>query len=417
VSKRYVTSKSALNKVQIMMLSRQVVPPFFFEIEDASLGLIGYLAIDSTVNNRSAGGIRMLPDVSSNEVIYLARNMTLKHGFWNIPIGGAKSCLLVSDAWPRKVRDKYLSAFGRILAPLIKSNKYAIGLDMGTSKVDLEHIYAASGFLRSVGDPRSHIHTAWTVLAAAEVAAKRVSLSLPTCSIAIEGFGKVGKAVAEMFSYLGANIVAVSTSEGAIYDSAGLDISELVKLSQAFGDKLTLRYTAKKITNHDLLCLPVDILIPCARPWSINPSNVGEIRAKIICPGANLPLSTEMEKILNRKGVLCIPDLIANSGGVLGIYMEPITGERKMKAIMQKDLAKQLRHVLQLAQETNVTPSLIARQIALHRFNLTKQRAEHDILERRFIKSGLRLLPKGLRRIFAPLYLRRPKSSSARAFP
>lgn len=349
----------------------------------------------------------MLPNVSKSEVFCLARNMTLKHGFWNIPIGGAKSCLLVSDAWPRKVRARYLSAFGKILAPLIKSGKYVIGFDMGTGKVDLERIYAASGLPMNVKEPNSHVYTAWSVGAAAEVATRHVGLDLRTCTIAIEGFGRVGRAVAELLSGLGARIVAISTSEGAIHNPAGFDTSELLMLSQVLGDKLTCRYMANKVTRHELLCLPVDILIPCARPWSINLLNVREVRAKIICPGANLQISAEIESILHRKSVLCIPDFLANSGGVLGSHIEPIADERKIKTFIHDDLAKQLRSILQLSQERNAAPSLIARQIALNRFNLTKQRAEHDILERRFMKSSLRLLPKGLKGILAPLYLRK----------
>jgi glutamate dehydrogenase (NAD(P)+) len=290
---------------------------------------------------------------------------------------------------------------------LIKSEKYYLSLDMGAGKVDLERIYAAAGRSVSVEDSRTHIYTAWTLLATAEVATEHVSLDLPTCKIAIEGFGKVGKAVAESLSDLGATIVAVSTSEGAIYDPAGLHIPELLELSQTFGDKLTCRHGAKKITKRDLLCLPVDILIPCARPWSINLQNVEEVEAKIICPGANVPMSVETESVLHKKDVLCIPDFLANSGGVLGGYYESMVGQGKIKMIIQNDFVKQLRDILRLSQEKNVTPSLIARQIALHRFNSTKQKAEHDIFERRLVKPGLRMLPKGLKKLLAPLYFRR----------
>lgn len=391
----------------------QLSTPTILDIEDDTLGLIGYLAIDSTVNNRCAGGIRILPDVTKEEVAYLARNMTLKHGYWNIPVGGAKSCLLLSNTCSRKVRDRYSTAFGRILAPLIKSEEYMMSFDMGATKVDLEHIYAAGGRSVNVRDSRTHIYTAWTIQSAADVATKHLNLDLSTCKIAIEGFGKVGKAVAELLHNLGATIVAVSTSEGAIYDPTGLDISKLLKLSQTFGDKLTCRHRAKKIPKSNLLCLPVDILIPCARPWSINLLNVEEIKAKIICPGANVPMSLKTENILNRKGVLCIPDFLANSGGVLGGYFESIFDQEKIKMIIHNDFAKQLSDILRLSQEINIVPSLIARQIALHRFNSTKQRAEHNILERRFVKRGLRLFPRGLKRILAPLYFARFGTYSA----
>jgi glutamate dehydrogenase (NAD(P)+) len=380
--------------------------PTIVDIEDDNLGLIGYLAIDSTVNNHCAGGIRMLPDVSRTEVTFLARNMTLKHGFWNIPVGGAKSCLLVSDAWPRKVRDRYLSAFGRILAPLIRSGKYMISLDMGAGKIDVERIFAVAGRSVNVGDPRTHIYTSWTILAAAEVATKHVGLDLSRCNVAIEGFGKVGKATAELLHDLGVTIVAVSTSEGAIYDPAGLDIPELLELSKTVGDKLTCTHRAQKISKQDLLCLPVDILIPCARPWSINLLNVGKVSAKIICPGANVPMSVQTEGVLHRKGVLYVPDFLANSGGVLGGYFESTVDEGKIKMIIHDDFSKQLHNILRLSQERNIAPGLIARQIALHRFSSTKQRAERDILEAH-LKPCLRLLLKRLKRILTPLYMRR----------
>jgi glutamate dehydrogenase (NAD(P)+) len=374
-------------------------------IEDDILGLIGYLAIDSTVNDRFVGGIRILPDVSRSEVTALARNMTLKLGYWNIPYGGAKSCLLVNHAWPREVRDRYLSAFGRILAPLIRSDKYVIGLDMGSDNADLERIYAAAGRPVTVGESRAHIYTAWTMLAAAEVAAEHVGLDLPKCRVAVEGFGKVGKAVAELLFDLGATVVAVSTSEGAIYDPVGLDIPDLLELGQAFGDKLVCRHRAKKITKRDLLCLPLDFLVPCARPYSINLSNVGEIKAKIICPGANVPMSVETEGVLHRNGVLCMPDFLANSGGVLGNHIRSIVDERRIRMIICNHFAKQLRDILLLSRERNVAPGVVARRIALRRFSVAKRRAERSIFQKHFM-YGLRL-PMGLRRILAPLYLRR----------
>jgi len=394
-----------MEKTYIKELPSELAPPLILEIEDDSLGLIGYLAIDSTVNNRFGGGIRILPDVSRSEVTALARNMTLKHGYWNIPCGGAKSCLLVNEAWPREVRDKYLSAFGRILAPLIRSDKCIIGSDMGSDNADLERIYAAAGRPANVGGSRTHIYTAWTVLAAAEVAAEHVGLDLPKCRLAVEGFGKVGKAVAELFSNLGATVVAVSTSEGAIYDPVGLDISELLELSRAFGDKLVCKHRAKKITKRDLLCLPLDFLVPCARPYSINLSNVGEIKAKIICPGANVPMSVETEGVLHRNGVLCIPDFLSNSGGVLGGHIGSIVGDRRIRMIIYNDFAKQLGDILLLSRERNFAPGVVARRIALRRFSVAKRRAERNVFQKYF-RYGLRL-PMGLRGILAPLYLRR----------
>lgn len=383
-------------------MSPQFVPPLVLDIRNNSLGLVGYLAIDSVINNRSAGGIRILPDVSRSEVVSLARNMTLKFGYWNIPFGGAKSCVLASEAWRRRARDRYLSAFGRIAAPLIKSDKYVIGFDMGTSKIDLERVHAAAGRSVNVRDPKTHIYTAWTILAACKAATEHIGLDLSQCRIAIEGFGKVGSATAELLSDLGASIVAASTSEGAIYSPAGLDVQELLRAREKIGDKLTCEFKAKKIAKRDLLSLPVDILIPCARPWSINLSNVGEIRAKIICPGANVPMSVETQNVLHRNDVLCVPDFLANSGGVLGSYMEPIVGEGRIKAIISIDFVRQMRDILQLSQERNVPPDLIGRTIALHRFDSTKRRAERDIFQKDFV-SGLKL-PKKLRRILAPLY-------------
>ncbi|MFN3327337.1 MAG: Glu/Leu/Phe/Val family dehydrogenase, partial [Fervidobacterium pennivorans] len=153
--------------------------------------------------------------------------------------------------------------------------------------------------------------------------AKKINLALEGSRVAIQGFGNVGSYSAKILSEeFGAKIVAVSDVSGGLYNENGLDIDDLIAYRDANKGLIKGYPKAKPITNEELLELDVDILVPAALENAITEKNADNIKAKIIVEGANGPTTPEAEEILIKKGVLIVPDILANAGGVTVSYFE-----------------------------------------------------------------------------------------------
>jgi len=384
-----------------------ITPQLTIDVLERTLGLFGRVVIDSTVNNHSLGGVRMMPDVGLGELAGLARNMTLKFGFWRIPMGGAKACIFISNKIPGKKRCQFLASFGKNLAPLLKAGIYIPASDMGSSGSDIDRILTVAGCPTGRKESKAHIYTSWTMYTSAEVAATNIGMDVSGSTIAIEGFGKVGASAAETFSEAGARVVAISTIEGAIYDPLGIDVSRILELREQYGDRLVARYPARRIGKSELFGLDVDIIAPCAGAWSINFFNAKDVKCRIVCPGANIPMSNEVEGFLHERGVLCIPDFVANSGGVFGGHIDSFVNERRIREVIQTNFRKQVQELIDCSQEMNVTLGSIAREMSKRRFQAMKTKAENSVFQSDWIKSLIRLLPKSVTNSLAPLYLKR----------
>ena len=368
-------------------LQESANPHLTIDVLKDTSGLLGRLVIDSVVNNHSLGGVRIIPDVKPNELECLARNMTLKFGFWNIPMGGAKACVFIDRKMPDKERHQFLARFGRKLAPLLKCGIYIPASDMGSNRSDIERILTAAECPVARGRQnvsKTHIYTSWTMHTSAEVAATHIGMDISRSKIAIEGFGKIGSAAVQMFFEAGARVVAISTIDGAIYDDLGLDSH-----------------------SSELFSLPVDIIAPCAGSFSIDSSNAKDLKCRIVCPGANSPMSIETESALSKKGILCIPDFIANSGGVFGGHIESFVRENRIRQVIRTDFRKKVEELIGCSQERNVTLGSVAREISEHRFRVMKQKAENSGFQNSWIKSLIRSLPKSVTDLLAPLYFKR----------
>lgn len=391
-----------------------MVPELIFNAVDKQLGHLGYLVIDSTIRGRSAGGIRMQPDTTLDELTHLAKTMTLKFGVLGIPFGGAKAGIIADPSLPRERRLEILRAFGRSLSPFLKSG-YFPGSDMGTNDDDVIYIMKAAGVGARIRRPKktrgssSHTYTSWTVLASAKAAASALKFELSSCAVAVQGFGKVGSAVSEAISQAGAKVVAISTREGAIYNRNGLDVGKLLKLKAEVGDDLVKTYKkATKISKEDLLSLDVDILFPCAGSWVIDSSNVKKIESKIICPGANIPLTPEAEERLFKREVVCLPDFLTNCGGVLGGYLRSFMSERNIRNVIDGQFTEMVSDILELSKLRNMSPRRIAEEKARKRFLDTKLRFERKNLKNELFRIGSGvltrgLMPKPLLQLLAPL--------------
>ena len=379
--------------------------------------ILGYVAVDATINGRSCGGLRMLPDVNADEIVGLARAMTLKYGFLGLPQGGAKGGVRGDPEAPAEKRLQRLAAFGSGVAELLTSGIFMPHSDMGTCGADIDAMLRSIGMTapaKSVEDHDSGYYTAVSVAAAAVAALRQRGLDPRSCRAAIEGFGKVGKPLACQLNRAGISVVAISTRLGAIYDPNGLDVSRLLELSRRMGSAMVEGYPgAARISSSELIELPVELLSPCARHHSIHAGNASSLRCRVISAGANNPVTREAEQILEGRGVLYVPDFVSNSGGVLGGTMEfaGISASRITKLI-SLGIDSSVEGLLRQSAVQSTTPRAIAENLSRARFAAAKQAAEHPAPWSLLLRAGLmayrhRLIPTQVVGSLAPAYFRR----------
>ncbi len=379
----------------------KINPPVNMKIVDAEVSLTGWLAIDSTIDGHCCGGLRMLPDISAPELNELAKAMTLKHGFLGIPHGGAKAGILCDENTQREHKLRLLEAFGLKIQNLLADRSYLPGPDMGTNNQDIRYMIQKVGIRvpkRTLSGEKSGWYTSLSVISSVKVAARYQGLDLSKSTVAIEGFGSVGSSVAQGLYQLGSKIVAISTNRGALYSSNGLDITKLLNLSYQFGSKIVDNYEdAERIDKEKLLELNVDILLPCARHHSINMKNASKIKAKLISSGANIPITDEAEDFFFQHGVLCVPDFISNSGGVLGGTMEFAgLNQSAILNLINNSFSEQVSIIVEKSRKEGVCPRKPAEAAARNRFARMKAVSESRTLRNKTFSLALGIYRKGL---------------------
>lgn len=362
--------------------------------------VLGYLVIDSIIGGHSHGGVRLMPNIDEEEISFLARGMTLKFGFLGLPHGGAKAGVIGNPEAPRKERLELLKAFVQAIAPILANRIYIPATDMGTEMSDIRHVIKSAGIPMGKRDfrvERPGYYTALTVFTGLKQATKHIGFRTDNSTIAIEGFGKVGAALSALLFDAKANVVAISTSRGAIYNPGGLDIVRLNQLAKETGSRVVDIYTdAEHIDRESLLELPVDILCPCARHNSIHAGNSNRISARIICPGANHPVTDEAERVLFERGVISLPDFVTNSGGVLGGTMEfASVNKKKIKEFIEIHIGPRIALLLYEATRKNMLPSKIAESMALQRFEDMLRKAARPTPKARIFGFALDLYRRG----------------------
>ena len=366
---------------------------------------LGYLAIDSTVAGESSGGVRMSTDVTLEEIRLLAENMTRKYGFLGIPQGGAKAGIVFDPEAPADTRRSALSMFGRGILPLLRDRSYVPGPDLGVTKEDVNWMLAAGRGIAPANGNRpglSHDYTGVTVALGAEKAAERLGLDLRNARVAVEGFGKVGAATAALLMKRGAKIVAVSTRRGGLYNERGLDLAQLTQEAARKGSAFVLSYgEADRMSAGELPFVEADILCPCAGHHSITGTNAGEVRARIISPGANVPATAEAEEVLSSRGILCLPDFVVNSGGVLGTFLE-IAGldSKKIPDAIRGIIGPRIEDMVRVFVGPGTSLRKHAVEMAEENFVSLKRRVEAggvwSILNPSILRFGRSLLPSGV---------------------
>ena len=317
---------------------KQVIVSIPIAMDDGSIQVFkGYRVIHSSVRGPSKGGIRVAPVINLNEVNALAAWMTWKCAVVNIPFGGAKGGIQcdparLSEAQFEKVIRRYtanlIEIFGPdkdVPAPDVNTGEREMGWLMDTYSMHVRHTETAvvTGKPVLMGGSHGRRHaTGRGVMIVTLAALKKLNLDPAKSTIVVQGFGNVGSVAAQLLHEQGCKIMGIGDATGSYYNKNGIDVKDAVAF--AAKNKRTLAgYTkAEKITNEELLELECDVLIPAAMEDQITLRNAKNINAKIICEGANGPISVQADPILKEKGIMVVPDILANAGGVTVSYFE-----------------------------------------------------------------------------------------------
>ena len=330
-------------------------------------GAEGYLVIDTTANEGSAGGLRVADDLSLAEVAALAREMTLKFAWIGRPSGGAKGGLRLPPGTERAEKRRLLRAFGRRLGPLLRRGIYYAGTDLGCDRGDLAEFYAGAGI--RLAEPTDT--ALFTAIGARDVLAScRESLGAPSrpLRIAIEGFGAAAAHLCARLPASEFRVTAVSTLLGAVLNEGGFDGDRLVEGRRRFGDGLVERLDGVRGDRRTVFSAEVDVFVPSARTWSLTVERARTLRARLVLPLANAPYGEGTVAALEARGVPCLPGIVANCGGVLlsSLYDSgvPFPRVERVSALHLRAIAKAL---LGARASTGVPAVRIAEEIAVER--------------------------------------------------
>jgi glutamate dehydrogenase (NAD(P)+) len=316
---------------------REFTVHFPVQMDDGSIRVFtGYRVHHNEARGPVKGGLRYSSNVSLDEVRALSMWMTWKCAVAGLPYGGAKGGVIVD---PRSLSKRELERMTRRFAAeigiLIGPDEDVPAPDMGTDGQIMAWIMDTYSMMHghsvpavvtgkpvTIGGSSGRIEaTGRGVLFVTQQACADRGIELASARVAVQGFGNVGSVAARLLGEAGAKIVAISDSNGGLYDTDGLDVAALVAMKHDAG-LIPDSAPGTRITNAELLELPVDILIPAALEGQLHGGNASRIQAPMIIEAANGPTTPEADKILNAKGVYLVPDILANAGGVIVSYFE-----------------------------------------------------------------------------------------------
>jgi glutamate dehydrogenase/leucine dehydrogenase len=345
-------------------------PAKMVHIYDAPTGLQAVIAIDNVACGPSIGGVRMAPDVSAEEAFRLARAMTLKNAAAGLPHGGGKSVIFGDSKMAFTRKEPLIRAFARAIRDL---TEYIPGPDMGTDERCMawikDEIGRAVGLPPEIGGiPLDEIGaTGWGLKASVEVASKFSNIDLKAARVVIQGFGSVGKHAARFLGESGTILIAACDSHGTVFNPKGINVERLIALKNS-GKNVVDYLDGEKLATDAVIDIDCDIWIPAARPDVIRKDNVDRLRTKLVPQGANIPFTPEAERILHEKGVLVVPDFIANAGGVICAAVEYRGGTQSQAfAIIAEKIRANTEQVLTRAQKCGSLPRHAANELAERR--------------------------------------------------
>ena len=354
----------------VFALADELGPARIIHVSEPTLGLRGILVVDNVAIGPAIGGLRMAPDVTLQECFRLARAMTLKNAAAGLPHGGGKSVLRADPNVEVAQKERLIRGFAYALR---HEQGYIFGPDMGTDERCMAWIKDEIG--RSVGLPRElggipldEIGaTGWGMRHATEVALPTLGIDVAGARVAVQGFGAVGQHYARFMHELGAVLVAASDTHGTVYSRGGLDVEELIRLKRA-GRSVTDVASGERRAQDAILDVDCEIWVPAARPDVVTVENVDRLSARLVVEGANIPLTEEAERTLHERGVLVLPDFIANAGGVICAAMEYHgSTEREVFASIAEKIRANVEQMLATSGQERIVPREAALRLAVGR--------------------------------------------------
>jgi len=335
------------------------------KMDDGSVQVFeGYRAQHNNTRGPFKGGIRYHPSVTADEIMAMAMLMTWKCAVVNIPFGGAKGGICcdvkrLSLAEKERLTRRYTKEILPVIGPEVDIPAPDVGTDaqvmawiMDTYSVDVDHnelgvvtgkpIPLGGSLGREDATARGCLYTVLGAIG-------KLGLKSAGLKVAVQGFGNVGSWYARLAAEAGSKVIAVSTSQGGVYNEKGLDVEAAVKHYKREGHLLDFA-GGDQITNEQLLTLECDVLVPAALEGAIDAQIARQVKAKIVAEAANGPTTPEADRILHEMGVLVIPDILANAGGVTVSYFEWVQGIMSFFWKLQ-DVHERLKDVMDRAFE------------------------------------------------------------------
>ena len=352
----------------------------------------GFRVQHSIARGPAKGGVRYSPDVTLDEVRALASWMTWKCAVVNIPFGGAKGGIICD---PKKMSQTELERLTRrytaelvefigpekdVPAPDMGTNEQTMAWMMDTYSMHMRQTVTAvvTGKPINMGGSRGRLEaTGRGLLVVCDEALKKLNMNREETRVIVQGFGNVGSNAARLMHEAGYRIIGVAEWDGALYNRNGIDVSALVEYRQR-------NHTIKGFpgvepsTSAELLVADCDILMPAATENQITTQNAANVKARILCEGANGPTTAAADDILSEKGVFVIPDILANAGGVTASYFEWVQ-DRQGYFWKESVVNEQLEHIMRssfedvvrFAETHNVNNRLAAYMLAIDRVAFT----------------------------------------------
>jgi len=348
----------------------------------------GYRAQHNDAVGPTKGGIRFHPSVTAEEVSALSIWMTLKCGIFDLPYGGGKGGIIcdprnMSLGEVERLARGYVRAISQVVgpskdipAPDVYTNAQIMAWMLDEYSIIRE--YDSPGFITGKpivlgGSKGREKATALGVAIAIREAAALQDMQIEGLKVCVQGFGNVGSHLSGILYEWGASIVGISDVHGGIYDANGLDIPYLLDRRDSFGS-VTSIYT-DRLSNEDFLIQQCDVLVPAALENQLTLDNVADIKARMVVEAANGPTSMEASERLHERGVMVIPDVLANAGGVTVSYFEWVQNnqgyywpEEEVNQKLECKMVEAVQKVMNMAKARGITPRLAAYMVGIQKF-------------------------------------------------
>ncbi len=357
----------------------------------------GYRVQHSTTRGPGKGGIRYHQDANMDEVKALAAWMSFKCAVVNIPYGGAKGAIKVN---PRTLSQNELERLTRkyttMIMPIVGPHNDIPAPDVGTNAQVMDWFMDTYSTVQGYTVPGvvtgKHIElggslgraeaTGRGIMITTKMILEKLGRDVSSSTVAVQGMGNVGSISAKLLAQLGCKVVAVSDVSEGVYCPSGLDIPEIIAFLQ--GGKYLLKDYKKEgvahITNDELLLTDCDVLVPAALENQIDGKVAEQLKAKLIVEGANGPTTVDGDEVLKNRGIIVVPDILANAGGVVVSYCEWVQNlqsfywdETDINKILEKFMTKAFNEVYNIYSVNGVTMRLGAYMLALQRISTAKK--------------------------------------------